>query len=87
MNDKMAINMYLSTIETKNQNEWTSRTERFTDTENIFMVARRGLVKGLSEKVRGLRSINWLLQNSHRDVKYSTGNIVNNILVTMYSVR
>lgn len=25
-----------------------------------------------------------LLQDSHRDVKYSTGNIVNDILLTMY---
>ena len=44
-------------------------------------------VEGLDEKVKGLRSINWLLQNSHRDVKYSTGNIVSNSLITLHGVR
>ena len=39
------------------------------------------------KKVKGFRSTDWLLQNSHRDVKYSTGNIVNNILITMYGAR
>ena len=35
-------------------------------------------VRGM-EKVKGLRSTNWLLENSYGDVKYSTGNVVNNI--------
>ena len=39
------------------------------------------------EKGKGLRSINWELQNSHRDVKYSTGNVVNNIVITMSGAR
>ena len=39
------------------------------------------------KKVKGLRSINWQLQNSHTDVKYSIGNIVNAILISMYGVR
>ena len=30
--------------------------------------------------MKGLTSTNWLLQNSHGDVKYSTGNVVNNVL-------
>ena len=33
------------------------------------------------KKVKGLRRTNWKLQNSHRDVKYSTGNRVNNIVI------
>ena len=37
MNNKMAINIYLSTIESKKQ---TSRTETDPDTENILMAAR-----------------------------------------------
>ena len=28
------------------------------------------------KEVNGLRSTNWLLQNSHGDVKYSIGNII-----------
>ena len=35
-------------------------------------------------EVKGLRSTDWQLQNSHRDVKYS---IVSNIVITMYSAR
>ena len=34
-----------------------------------------------------LRSTHWQLQNSHRDVKYSTGNIVSDIVITTYAVR
>ena len=37
----------------------------------------------LGEKVKGLRSTNWLLQNSHGDVRYSIGNTANDIVVTM----
>ena len=36
------------------------------------------------KKVKGLRSTNWQLQNSHGDVKHSIGNIVNNILLTIW---
>ena len=45
--------------------------------------------KGLGrrvKKVKGLRSTNWLLKNSHGDIKCSIGTIVNNILITMYGV-
>ena len=35
----------------------------------------------------GIGSTNWLLQNCPGDVMYSIGNIVNNVLVTMYGVR
>ena len=38
------------------------------------------------KKVKGLRSTNWQLQNSHGDVKYSIGNIVNNVVITMNDV-
>lgn len=36
-------------------------------------------------KVKGLRSTNWLLKDSHEGVKYSVGNIANKILITMVS--
>ena len=39
------------------------------------------------ENLKGLRSTNRKLQNSHRDVKYSTGNIINDIVITMYGAR
>ena len=87
INNKMALNTYLTTIKSKKQNKQENRN-RFTDTENILTVARweRG-VGDWVETGKGLRSTNWLLQSSHGDVKYSIGNIINNILVTMYSVR
>ena len=40
----------------------------------------------MMRKEKGLRSTNWLLQNSHGGVKYSIGNIVNNIPITIYMV-
>lgn len=51
------------------------------------MVARGEGLGGLSEKVKGLRSTNGQLQNSHGDAKNSTGAIVHNIVVTMYGAR
>ena len=42
---------------------------------------------GWVKNVNGLRSTNWLLQNSHGNVKYSIGNIVNNIIINIYGVR
>ena len=41
----------------------------------------------MGEEVRGLRSTNWQLQNIHGDVKYSIGNIVSNIVMTVYGAR
>ena len=52
------------------------------------MVAR--VEEGLRDwvrKVKGLRSTGWHLQSSHGDVKYSIGNIINNIVITMYGAR
>ena len=46
--------------------------------------------EGLGDWVKrrkGLHSISWPLQNSHGDVKYSVGNISNNIVITMYGAR
>ena len=40
MNNKVAINTYLSTIESKNQTKQTRRTDRIMDTESVLMVAR-----------------------------------------------
>ena len=38
----------------------------------------------MGEKVKGLRYTDGQLQNSYKDVKFSTGNIVNNTVTTMY---
>ena len=64
----------------------TQYRNKLTDTENILMVARlRGW--GMGGKEEGLRSTNWQLQNSHRDGKYSTGTVVNSVVVTMHGAR
>ena len=42
---------------------------------------RAGALGDWVKKVKGLRSTDWQLQNTHRDVKYSIGNIVNNIII------
>lgn len=45
---------------------------------------------GNQEKAQqtGVRFLtDWQLPNSHRDVKYSTGNTVNNIVITIFSAR
>ena len=39
------------------------------------------------KKVKGLRRIDWQFENSHRGAKYSTGNIVNNTVITVCGVR
>ena len=48
-------------------------------------VARWEGVRRWVETVKGLRSTNWLLQNSHGNVKYSIGDTVNNIVITVVS--
>ena len=45
------------------------------DTESILMVARwEGECGRMGKEVRGLRSTNRQVLNSHRDVNYSIGN-------------
>ena len=52
----------------------------------MLMVVRWGGGE-MGEKVKGLRSTNWLLQNSYGYVKYSIGNIIDNSIVTIHGVR
>ena len=40
MNNKMAINIYLSTVGSKKQTKQTRRRDRLTDPESILVVAR-----------------------------------------------
>ena len=41
-------------------------------------------VGGLGEKIKGSRSTDWELKDSHTGVKYSTGNMVTNIVITVW---
>ena len=59
MNNKTAINTYLSTIEFRKTNEANkTKRDRIMDTESIWMVARWEGCEGMGEEVRGLRSTN-----------------------------
>ena len=37
--------------------------------------------------MKGLRNTNWQLPNSRGDVKYTIGNIVSNIVITLHGAR
>lgn len=39
------------------------------------------------KNVKGPRSTNWQLQNSHSDVKFSLGNTVSNVVIPMCGAR
>ena len=56
MNNKMAINAYLSTIASKKQTKETRRTERIMDTERICGCQMGWGYGAMGEDVRGLRS-------------------------------
>ena len=49
MNNKMAINTYLSTTESKKQTKQTRRADRITDAKGVLMVAI--CMGGLGEQV------------------------------------
>ena len=68
-----------------NEETKQKQTHRYTEqTDGCQMGAGLG---DWVKKVTGLRSTNWQLQNSHGDMKFSIGNILNNIVISMYSVR
>ena len=48
---------------------------------------RGGSSRDQVKKVKGLRSTNWWLQNSHGNVGYGMENTVKNIVITMYGAR
>ena len=60
MNNKMAINTYLSTIESKKQTKQTRKTETDSWIQTAFqwLPDGRGWSGGMGEEVRVLRSIN-----------------------------
>ena len=77
----LAITPHFSLLQ--NETNTKQNRNRLIDTENILIYARWE-VRGMRKKVKGLRSTDWQLQNSHADVEYSLGNTVINSLLTMY---
>ena len=68
----------------KQHNEQTKTSPRQRTIDGCLM----GWVLGdCMRKVRGLRSINWLLWKQSWGCKYSRGNIVNNTVIALYGVR
>ena len=59
---------------------------KLIDTEHKLMVATWKRSWKLGEKVKGLIRTSWQLQTSHRNVKYSIRNIINNIVITMHGI-
>ena len=82
MNNKMAINTYLSTIESKKQRKQEQRKNHGYGEWFDGGQMGRGCER-MGEEVRGLRSTNRQLHNSHEDVKYSIGNGIANELIRM----
>ena len=79
MNTKMAINTYISIIESKKQNKQAEQKQNLRFREHLDGYQMGGGSEGWAKKVKGLRSTIWQLQNSHGDVKYSIVNRVANI--------
>ena len=53
-----------------------------SETDSGIQRTHRRLTEGdWVQKVQGLRSMYWWLQNSHGDVKYSVRNVVNSVLI------
>ena len=69
-------------MESKKHNKQTKNSKRLIQNRLIIAREEEGLW-GRMRKVKGLRSTNWYLENSYGDIKYSIGNIVNNILITI----
>ena len=72
-------------MESKEQNKqpkYNKQTHRYREQTDGYYIG--GVLGSWVKKMKRLRSINWWLQNSHRDVNYSIGNIVNDIVITMY---
>ena len=57
-------------------------------TEKKLMVPRWEGCWGLGEKGEGMKKYKFAsYKSSHEDVKYNMGNIVNNIVITVYGIR
>ena len=63
-------------MESKEKKISKQNRKKLMGAENRLTVARGRGIGRLGEKVKGLRSTDWCLQNGHRDVKYSVGSTV-----------
>ena len=70
--------LFIHSFYIRNTNSEQKQTHR--DREHFDGGQIRRWLGGWAKKVKGLRSTNSLLQNSHEDVKYSIANIVNKFL-------
>ena len=86
MNNKIALNTYLSTIDSKKQSKQAEQNRNLGYRE-CFDGCQVGGGRGMGEKEVGLQSTHLLLWNSHGDIKYNIVDMVSNILLTMCSVR
>ena len=60
MNNKMAINIYLSTMNLKNKlSKQAEQTQNHNYRESFDGSQMEGEMVGIGEKVKGLRSTNW----------------------------
>ena len=66
--------------------QYKQSRKRLIDADNRCL-QKEGMWGDWVKKAKGLSSTNWYLQNSHGNVKYNIGNIVNNIVMTMYAAR
>ena len=67
-------------------NEQTKQKQTHRYREQTDGCQRKGGLGDWVKSVMGSRSRGWKLQNSHGDVKYSTGNTVDNTVITTYGV-
>ena len=84
MNNKMAINTYLSKMNLKNKlSKQKELRQNHGSREHFDGCQMGGVYRIMGEEVRGLRSTSRQLQNSHGDVKYGIGNGVAKELICM----
>ena len=75
MSNKMETSTYLSTIESKKQNnKQAEQKQNYTYREHCDGCLMGGASGGWTKKVKGLISTNRWLQNTHEEVTYSIGN-------------
>ena len=65
----------------------TNLNHRLNDRKVIFKIQQKNLLRDLGEKGKGIKKSKLELHNNHRDGKYSIGNTVSNLIITVYGVR
>ena len=60
------------------QNKRRNKTHKLKGTEKKLMFINEREAEGPGEEAKGLKEVNWQLQNHHRDVQYNLENIAKN---------